>query len=146
MGLLGSCLLTVSSWKYLETTFISFYNDNNNLVVQRRARARQWSFTPMFLTELSPCDSLLSIFKYVPTRGKLAIKSKRSPLFSPASAYEPLKVLKEAWEKQTIHGIPLFTKSLKLLEQISAASSLASWGTVWSKKRLSCSVALYRVS
>lgn len=106
----------VSSWKYLGTTFFSFYRYDNNVVVQRSVCACQWQFTTVSLTELSPCDSLHSIFKYVPTQGKLVIKSKRNPLFSPVSVYEPLKVPEEGWGKQTIHGIPLLTESLKLGE------------------------------
>lgn len=65
----------------------------------------------MLLTELSLCDSVHSIFKYVPTQGKLDITSKRNPLFSTVSVYEPLKVPKEGWGKQTIRGIPLFIES-----------------------------------
>lgn len=40
------------------------------------------------------CDLLHSIFKYVATQGKLVIRSKRSPLFSPVSVYELLEAPK----------------------------------------------------
>lgn len=50
----------------------------------------------MFLTELSLCvwGSLRSIFRYVATQGKLLIKSKRHPLFTPVSVYELQKAPK----------------------------------------------------
>lgn len=40
------------------------------------------------------CDLLHSIFKYVATQGKLVIRSKRSPLFSPVSVCELLEAPK----------------------------------------------------
>lgn len=89
----------------------------------------------MPLTALSQCESLHSIFKYVPTQGKLVIKSKRTPLFSTVSVYEPLKVPKEGWGQQPSHGIPLFTESLKPLEEMSLAS-LGAWETMRLKKGL----------
>lgn len=85
----------------------------------------------MFLAELSLCDSLQSVFRYAPPQGNLVIKSQRNPLFSAVSVYEALKVPKEGWGKQTIHGIPLSAENPKLLEQTSPAPLPASRETVW---------------
>lgn len=44
---------------------------------------------------ISLCILLHGIFRYVATQGKLVIRSKRNPLFSPVSVYELVKAPKE---------------------------------------------------